>query len=193
MSKHETYLKADRLVYSLMNCTWDEPGDQKNRIALAFTFDKSVSEVEREQAMDLHAAAPSLLAALEAVEWEGWDHAQGDTDACCPTCKEWAVFGKHLPDCSLHAALLLARGGNQMKKYCLRCVHFEHGAKPDYANEWTGWGDDCSEMPAMANLKSFPFRDTTCQGFRPHGTCYCHVLDSATCEVCLSPPTKDPR
>ena len=112
MSKHETYLKAHRLVYSLMNCTWDEPGDQKNRIALAFTFDKSVSEVEREQAMDLHAAAPSLLAALEAVEWAS-AAIEGKSGmvyrAACVTCRGLKSKG-HIPDCPLHAALLLARG-----------------------------------------------------------------------------------
>ena len=59
----------------------------------------------------LIAAAPSLLSALEAVEWEASD----TTDfgcrsfAICPECKEPKLDG-HAPDCALHAALLLARG-----------------------------------------------------------------------------------
>ena len=52
----------------------------------------------------LIAAAPSLLSALEAVEWGGHEVVE-----VCPECRIDKIYG-HAVDCALSAALLLARG-----------------------------------------------------------------------------------
>ena len=57
---------------------------------------------------------------------------------------------------------------------CEDCGHFEPGAKPDYANDWAGWGDECAEVPHMANLRSFPFRSTQCPSFEAHQPALTH-------------------
>ena len=54
----------------------------------------------------LIAAAPSLLSALEAVEWQ---RDEGRGYLYCPECLLHYGQG-HMDDCALHAALLLARG-----------------------------------------------------------------------------------
>jgi len=55
----------------------------------------------------LIAAAPQLLAALKAVEWEGW--APREDDYCCPSCRN-PKYTKHHPNCQLHAAIRAAEG-----------------------------------------------------------------------------------
>ena len=54
----------------------------------------------------LMAAAPDLVRALLAVEWEGDEcETTGTFVSCCPECCALASSGVHEPDCSLDAAL----------------------------------------------------------------------------------------
>ena len=70
-----------------------------------------IAEIDAEHPVDianarLIAAAPSLLEALEAVEWV----AISGYDNICPSCAHfWKATGHH-DDCKLQAAIQLAKG-----------------------------------------------------------------------------------
>lgn len=57
----------------------------------------------------LHAAAPALLAVLEAVEWVFYGDYEGVTEHTCPSCLNFRYKAGHDPDCQLDAALKAAR------------------------------------------------------------------------------------
>lgn len=59
------------------------------------------------QYCSLHVAAPALLEALEAMEWNG-NGVQGD-QGVCPECISYPNEG-HSKDCKLQAAIKLAKG-----------------------------------------------------------------------------------
>lgn len=51
------------------------------------------------------------------------------------------------------------------KKPCLTCKHYRRGRESWELPEF--WWHECTALPGMGNLRSFPFKATSCKKHEP--------------------------
>lgn len=71
-----------------------------------------------------------------------------------------------MTDIDVNKSSLLASAENNVLPGCYTCKHLRRETE-----SWEMphiWWMNCEALPSMANLKSFPFKHTSCKGYEKH-------------------------